>query len=469
MFEFDKPFPITIPDLPGLKGTVGWAGQGGEPRGNFDSTYKDFGPRVGIAYRLGAKTTLRTGYGIFYLPRIGSTNTTVFGTVGSTLNSSWVPSVDGITLNTPLSNPFPMGLLQPTPSLADRIGIGQSFHADNRSNKANSYTQQWNFSLQRSLWMEVDASASYAGSQGVRLPGAMFFNQVDPSYLKLGTDLNTRVNNPFYGLSSSGVVSTATIARYQMLRPYPAYNSVQSYMQNFASSSYHSMLLQLEKRFAHGYNFMVNYTFSKLMDVGSGRVVNYTAYEPLMQNAYDMKNERSVSAQDIPHRIVVSHTLAIPCWRYGFTRGWNLSGAFTWNKGFPLALTATGSNTYLLNPATRPNSNGRSANLSGRVEDRLLRYFDTSTFSVPPNYTFGNVARTLPDVRSPSRWNDNIALSKTMKLTDRFSFLLRAEAFNLAYTSFFDPPATTLGAGTFGIISSSRNERQIQFAAKILF
>lgn len=468
-FDFSRPFPIPVPDLPDLRGVVRWPGRDGEPRGNFNSTYKDFGPRVGLAYRLSNRTAIRAGYGIFFLPRIGSTQSATYGAAGATLTTSWVASIDGITLNNPLSNPYPTGLLLPPNNEAERLSMGQNIRVGNRTNRADSYMQHWNFGVQHGLARNLLIGASYAGSQGTRLPISLMFNQVNPVYLSLGTALSNSMPNPFYGLTRSGALYRATVARNQLLRPYPQYANLQSFQENVASSKYHSLLLQMEKRFRGGYNIMVNYTLSKLIDNGSGRVYGYTSYEPPIQNVYDLRAERAVSPQDVPQRLVVSHTLQLPRRGNRMLRGWMLAGTFTWNAGFPLGLNSTGSNTYLYTAVTRPNNVGRSAALEGRVQDRLTRYFDTSAFTVPPSFTLGNTGRTLPDVRGPTHWNYNLAVSRTLRLTERVSLMLRGESFNLTNTPFFSPPGTTLGTGTFGLISSSRAERQLQLSIKVIF
>ena len=103
------------------------------------------------------------------------------------------------------------------------------------------------------------------------------------------------------------------------------------------------------------------------------------------------------------------------------------------------------------------------------MQSRLNRYFDTSQFTIPAPFTFGNVSRTLPDVRSPGRRNYDLALQKQFAATERVSVLFRAEAFNLTNTPYFFAPGTALGSTSFGVISASSGERQVQLALKVLF
>ena len=143
-------------------------------------------------------------------------------------------------------------------------------------------------------------------------------------------------------------------------------------------------------------------------------------------------------------------------------------GIATFHSGYPLALTSNG-NSGVFSAVLRPNSTEQSARLDGRVQSRLTRYFNTSAFTLPPPFTFGNVSRTLPDVRGPGRRNYDLTLSKMITIKEPFAVMLRAEAFNLTNTPYFGNPGTNLGSANFGVITSSLNERQVQFTAKFLF
>jgi hypothetical protein len=88
---------------------------------------------------------------------------------------------------------------------------------------------------------------------------------------------------------------------------------------------------------------------------------------------------------------------------------------------------------------------------------------------VPEPFTFGNVARTLPDVRGPSRINYDLAVQKSFLVREPVSLLFRAEVFNLTNTPYFFTPGEGLGTAAFGVISSATGERQVQFSLKLLF
>ena len=100
----------------------------------------------------------------------------------------------------------------------------------------------------------------------------------------------------------------------------------------------------------------------------------------------------------------------------------------------------------------------------------MTRYFNTSVFSQPPPFTFGNTGRTLPDVRGPGTRNLDFSLFKNFKLTERLSLQFRAEAFNAFNTPIFGFPNQSYNSPSFGVITTQANSpRQMQFALKLLY
>ena len=263
-FDFNAPFPVAAAGLGQLDGVLTHPGQNGQPRGQFNSYYKAFGPRFGLSYSLSPKTVIRSGYGIFYSPRFGTTSASNFGAAGATLNSSWVSSLDGVTPLNPITNPYPNGVFQTSNSTADQLLLGQSILFMDRGNVSNSYSEQWNFNIQRELPGNLLLEAGYAGNRGVHLPIGIDFNQLNPIYQSLGTGLSAQVANPFYGKVATGVLSTPTVARSQLLRPYPQYSSVSTnspaVAENEANSIYHAFTAKLNKRFSNGIGFLIAYT-----------------------------------------------------------------------------------------------------------------------------------------------------------------------------------------------------------------
>ena len=122
--------------------------------------------------------------------------------------------------------------------------------------------------------------------------------------------------------------------------------------------------------------------------------------------------------------------------------------------------------------SARPNSTGKSANLSGPAQQRLTRWFDTSQFTPAPAFTFGNLARTLPDVRGAGINNFDVSVFKNTAFgpSERMNLQFRAEFYNLFNRVQFDLPGTSLGTPQFGVVTNQINDpRLLQFALKLSF
>jgi hypothetical protein len=203
--------------------------------------------------------------------------------------------------------------------------------------------------------------------------------------------------------------------------------------------------------------------------------------DPGFQDNYNRSADRSLVGFDQSRRLVLSANWELP---FGpgkpflshsqrlvslLVGGWQVNSITAIQSGFPLGLTTSVNQTNSFGGGSRPNNSGKSAALDGPVETRLNRYFDTSAFSQPAAFTFGNTSRTLPDVRSPGVVNFDFSITKNTKLGERFSTQLRGEFFNGFNHPNFGTPGTVFGTSTFGVISSASDPRIIQLGLKVLF
>jgi hypothetical protein len=184
--------------------------------------------------------------------------------------------------------------------------------------------------------------------------------------------------------------------------------------------------------------------------------------------------ERSVAGWDVSQRLVLSGL-----WELPFGRGkwlgrdwsrsldlalgrWQFNGIAAWQKGSPLALTAT--------QGSRPNRNRPLQKIEGRVQDRLNQFFDTAAFSIPLAFTYGNAPPTEPDVRGPGIANVDLSLFKTFRMAERISTQFRFESFNTFNRVQFAKPGLQNGSTAFGVISVQQNQpRKLQVALKVIF
>jgi hypothetical protein len=266
------------------------------------------------------------------------------------------------------------------------------------------------------------------------------------------------------------------------LLPFPQFTGLTLGGAPAGSSIYHSLQLKVTKRFSSSLLSIV-YTASKGIGDSESRT-NFLDGQPAgyMDNR-NRRLDRALNAFDSPQRLVAGYNLELP---FGsgkkflssagkaarIVSGWEVSGIYTLQSGTPLFLGTSSNLTNSFGGGSRPNNNGRSAELSGDPRDRLNRWFDTSVFSQPAPFTFGNTGRTLPDVRNHSINNLDAGVFKNNRFgaDGRFNLQFRSEFFNMFNRARFGNPGMTFGNPQFGIVSAQANRpRLIQFALKFLY
>jgi Carboxypeptidase regulatory-like domain/TonB dependent receptor len=490
-----------------------------------------FAPRFGFAYSINDKTTVRGGFGLYYVP-LSLEAPTVQGTnfstglaqsnqAGQILNGS--TTVQNTTF---VSDPFPIGgttalATPPGTILGSRTRLGQQVFAVEPNRKA-PYSQQWNVVFQRQLLKNTVLDISYVGGRGISLPiqGAelnqLSSSVVDAARASLTTPntcgantttlaltiacptinafFNQIVSNPFAGqLAIPGSsLNGATVSRLQLLRPYPQYTSVQLFRPHWGDSYYHALQVNLQRRFTNGLSATVNYTWSKSIDTGG--VGNGAAFldATAIQDIYAFKREKSLSTFDVPHRFVASWSYELPFgkkkafgknWN-GITNillgGWQTSGSYSIQTGTPIAVTVPAFTTGLGNASTRPNRVTGNATLPNAVQNAKNGgvFFDTSLFLLPPDFVLGNASRTYNDVRRDKYRTLNLSVLKNIYWAEgRQKLQLRAEFLNAFNWVVLGTPVTSLGSGAvnanltgFGQIRTQGNTpRNIQLVARYTF
>lgn len=496
---FDPGASLPISDAVGIPLTGGFRFADNDTRSPYDLYKKQFGPRVGFAFQLFQRTVIRSGYGLFWLPAAITEVTGDNRAPAWAINTLALASLDGgVTPYNTLDNPYPQGILNPPGNKAGlNTLIGQNAAANQRSFRTG-YMQQWNFDIQQELGSGSVLEVLYAGSAGVGLPAqwASQLNQLADNYLSLGDGLREQVRNPFFGTVQSGPLSQATVARGQLLRPYPQFQTLYAEGMPLGHSSYHSFQMQFNRRMGRSV-LSAAYTLSKAIGNTESRSdwleggAQRTSMGFLNNNNRSL--DRSLATSDVPQRLVVSYSIDLPLGKSGrFLRnlgaadmlvsGWQVSGLYTAQSGTPIAVGTLTNLTGAYNDVTdvygsyssnsRPDNIGQSAKLSGPATSRLNEWFDTSVFKQPAPYTFGTAPRTLPDARWHGTNNIDLGLFKNNRFGSdgRYNLQFRGEFFNAANRARFGVAGMFLGTATFGVVSSQANQpRQIQLALKFIF
>ena len=472
-FDYQALAPVSVNGA-NPTGALTFVNTNGLSRYDANLDGNNIAPRAGFAWHVTPKTVVRAGGGIFYGTTWGfGTQGSQFGISGFTAQTSIVNSLNGVTPIVSLSNPYPTGLNPATgSSRGEATLLGQDITYYDRGNRT-PYTGQWNFDIQRELPGSVLFDVAYVGTRGLKFPLDRQMNQLPDSALALGNGLRTLVANPFYGQITNGALSARTVSEAQLLRPYPQFTNITSTVADWAASSYHALQVKVEKRYSNNLTLLASYTYSKMMDVGSGTFGGETLGNGAIQDWNNLGAEISPSTLDQTHRFIVNAVYSLPFFKNqsGFTGhvlgGWQLGVIGSFYSGSPLGVVSAVNGTFSQSGGQRPNWNGQNP---GEANPTLSQWINTSVFSTPAAYQFGNAPRTFDGARSDKTHNVDLSLIKDTNLTERLRLQFRAEAFNLTNTPVFAPPDTTYGSPTFGVVSSQANQpRVVQLALKLLF
>ncbi len=472
--------------------------------------YKNFGPRLGLAYRLGANDVVRASYGMFYahaggvggrangrqgLSQIGFDNS---GSLGQTVTGQpaylWDSGYPGNPINPPFINPsYGIGFITTTTPGTAAIGAGPStaqtlvYGDPQKGGQAPQY-QDWTLNIQHAFSPNMTLSVAYSGSVGRHLPGAAvagpFTNQIPLQYLPLGSLLTTTLSSTSQASAAAlGFIVptpfpgfTGTIG--QALKPYPQYNSLSDPWLDVGSESYNSLQTSFNRRISNGLTFMVNYTFSKEMDDLAG--VRLPGADYL---------ENSVGTVDHKHALQTTVVYQLPFgpgrrWNSdnmivrGIANGWQLSGIYQIYSGAPLSITGTCTGGGIIDASCYPSyapgftgsvwQNGRPATSAAA---KSVNYLNKLAFVDPAAYTYGNAARTAPDsLFAPHTADIDLSVRREFPVWEAVNFVLQVDAFNIENAVYFSAPNTSRDSSAFGTYSSQANQpRKFQFSGRLSF
>lgn len=504
-FDPKAPLPFTVPGM-NVTGTEIFTGVNGNSRTIADNYYKEYAPRVGLAYRFWKNSVFRAGYGIFYNPSVWAAAGTgpVAGFDGFTGFNPWPLTYqnNGFTPFTFMRDPFPFGINQPTgSSLGPYTQLGSGANGNLRSDNAGSYTQTWSAGIQHELPGAVLLDLNYVGTKGTHLywNGAGDIDHLGPSVEQMSTDQlnaisNTYVPNPFYGLITdpSSSLSQQTVPQEQLMLPYPQYTGVFAAFPPRGNSIYHAFQLRVQKNLAHGIQFVGNYTWSKT--ISDSDVSGYTEWLggfDGIQDPNNLKLERAVSEYSIPQVFTFGYVYSLPFGRgqhFGskwnpvvnaVLGGWKTAGLWRFDSGQPVAISVDGGG----NPI--PSYGSQRPNLLGRLERNTGSNWRTQYFTnpqvvqYPSRYQIGTAQRTLPNVYMPGAKTAGLSLMKEFSMSPIHEGMraeFRLETFNAfnhpqlgclngKITDGFDgtDPGTFNGFGELNCQANSPRELQLGF------
>lgn len=467
-----KPIPDITPSAFNVNGGLMFPGTGGHVRQLWNGDWNNIMPRIGLAYQWNARTVVRAGYGIFYVAN-GADYTTVTQT-GFSQATSVIPSNNnGLTFQASLANPFPDGIQSPpgaSAGLSTSAGRGVTYF---NPGLLDPYMQRWSLNVQRELPGRTVVEVGYIGNRGTKLTTSRELDAVPNRFLSRSPVrdqatidyLSQQVANPFAGIaafSGTGLLS-ATVARSQLLRAYPAFTGL-TYTSNDGYSWYHGLLVNVEKRFSKGLLFQTNWTWSKFMEA-----ISYL-------NGGDASPSRGVSDQNVRHRFTFNVIYEIPVGKNRrllgnaprvldlLVGGWQVQGSYEGQSGQPLGF---GNSIF----------NGDLHNIPLPVDERKAeRWFNVDAgFERRTAQQLGSNVRTMPlrfsGVLGDGVNNMDASLMKRFRITEKLDGQFRLEGINALNHVQFADPNTSVTSTAFGTITAEKGhgQRQVNFVFKLMF
>lgn len=455
MNGFDQTAINPVSNTPGVVKFMGVNGFRTQP---YDTSLTGFGPRMGFAWKAGGsgRTVLRGGFGIFFAHPFdaGVPNAVALGFSQSvTINT---PD-NGITAPFYLRNGVP-AVSAARPALNDSFGavaVGQNPNTAVtffETNRAPGYSEQFNLGVQRQLANSMVLEVSGIGNLGRRLPSASLpINQIRPEIL-------------------------GSTHQSQRDRPFPQFSNVTVQNPTLGISNYYAGLARLEKRFSKGFNLNTSYTFSKFLENTNDTGTTAGRDAGPYSNLYNRRPDYGPSANDIRHRLSFSSVYEVPfgpgkaflaksIWGK-IAGGWTIGNVTILQSGPPLSVTTQTNNTNSFSAGAQRPDVLRDPNLPSG-DRTLARWFDTSAFLQPANFSFGNSGRNI--VRAPGLFTMDFSIMRNFRLGERFSLQVRGESFNALNRTNLSPPGGTFGGAGFGSISGSGPARLNQVGMRFAF
>jgi hypothetical protein len=493
-YEKDNQIQTVVPGqqsqvYPGAPRALVFPGDAGIARGLSSVQWGNLSPRVGFAYSPNEQTSLRASYGLFYTAFQGLSAGIMYGVPPYGYNylspapplfeTPFITAADGTNNGQRFPQQFPPFGATPGNPVTNidwskflPVNADPFFAANNRT----PYSSNFMMSVQRELFPNTVATASYVGTRGRHMLVIQQANPGDPALcLSVSQPDQVAPGSPTCGpFGENGVYTRAdgTVIHGTRTALGSDYGTVTA-QRSIGYSRYNG--LEFNLRYAKGAaSVLAGYTYSKSVDVASnlGEQVN----------PFDITRSEAPSAFDMRHNFVVSYSYELPFARWFnrvslLTTGWSLSGTTRLSSGFPVtlynptdtSLLGTFGNGVNNNLLDTPNY-AAGCDLKVNGDPKNGPAFNTACFTQPPLGQLGSAPRRF--FYGPGIENFDLALIKRMRFASSDGVEIRLEAFNaFNHPQFYGPGAVdgNIVSPTFGEITAAQAPRFIQIAGKVSF
>ncbi|MEQ1606982.1 MAG: carboxypeptidase regulatory-like domain-containing protein [Pyrinomonadaceae bacterium] len=439
----------------------------------YNAPKLNFAPRIGLAWDPFGKgtTAVRMGYGVYYDQVSGNQALLIVG-----LNPPYQETCTVAVTN----------IDQPIPGNNCTAVVFSSAAASIRGIQTEwntPYVQQWSFDVQHQLAKKSIVTVGYYGSKGIHLNGHTEYNNLRP-----GVAVNTQCASGAATLQdvpapttvpcqTAGTAFTATPTILDQVRPYRGFRSI-SVLESRYTSDYHSLQISGQQRFSGASQLNLAYTWSKSFNDNPTSYINAAP-----QDNYNVGAERGLSPLDRRHVFTINGIYELPFFKEqsGFAGkvlgGWQLSGIVSYQTGSPYTITSASYDPGGIGFIPSIVAGGRPNLLcdpNDGAPHTIAQWFNTACFAPQTATGISNIAGTAGRgiIEGPPTKKVDMTLSKNFKFSENVKLQLRAEAFNvlnLVNYRLAGTPNLSRTSTTFGQITSFRDPRIMQFAAKINF
>jgi len=467
-----------------------------------------FAPRLGIAYSLSSKSVVRAGYGVFYTQAFYPGWESSISLDGFNANFGVSSKTGGLEPAFLLSQGFPIDQFTMPPFIDASYRNGQDLQYKPFDANRRSYAQQWNLSIEHQFGTNFTLTGAYVGNKGTRLPSRTApLNALDPKLLtQYGEALLEEFPDEQTTIQGVSVPYTGWIGQLgcapslaQALLPYPQYcSSLQGMNENAGNSTYHSLQVKAEKRFAQGTFLLASYTLSKTLgssDNTQSDALTWSAVEGVI-SPYERQRNKALAIDDVPQTLSLSFIYELPLGRGKrylntggvvdkLVGGWSMSTLFRVSSGTPFFFRSGTCNVPgefraacipAILPGAYPWAQGKGTFDPNKPLFNKAAFEPLSAFEAFGYYGQGP---RMSDVRGFGYHNQNLGFIKDTKITERLNFQLRVEFFNVwnwhTFTcsnqcfgnTAFD---TDISSPTFGMWNGTvSNPRNVQLGARLEF
>jgi hypothetical protein len=421
---------------------------------NIKSTWKNFAPRFGAAYRFNDKTVVRLGYGATIIPFPDNSyafNFPVKQNNAFNATNSFLPAgsmaagfPDKVVFSIP-SN----GIIDGNnPVLKNASLFAVPF--DLREGRLHS----WNLAIQRDLWWGFTAEAAYVGNVGRGIVDRLDLNAAQA--LGAGLPGNDNAARPLFQKYGRSAAVTTWF-------PVNAHH-------------YNALQVKVDRRLKRDLLITTSYTLS--------RAINFDDESGNVSTPANLELSRGLAGFNRTHSFVQTFVWAIPFASHtdGIVRsvldGWQLSGLLAVQSGTPLDITASGTNLHAPGNTQRANVTG-TPRVLGHIGPGQL-YFDPLAYSTPAatltspsgvSYApFGTLTRNGSGLTGPGYFNLDFTVFKKFRFTESVGGEIRADMFNALNHPNFNNPSTALTSATVGQINGTASSpRLVRFGVRLSF